>query len=44
MPGERKGHLLTKHNAVSDTFRIHVIIEEGRYKVIRLDPNHKVHS
>jgi len=31
------------HYAVSDSFRIHVLIEEGRYKVIRLDPNHKVH-
>jgi len=32
------------HYAVTDSFRIHVIIEEGRYKVIRLDPNHRVHS
>lgn len=32
------------HYAVTETFRIHVIIEEGRYKVIRLDPNHKVHA
>lgn len=32
------------HYAVTESFRIHVIIEEGRYKVIRLDPNHKVHN
>lgn len=32
------------HYAVTDSFRIHVIIEEGRYKVIRLDPNHKIHN
>lgn len=32
------------HYAVTDSFRIHVVIEEGRYKVIRLDPNHRVHS
>lgn len=32
------------HYEVSDAFRIHVIIEQGRYVVIRLDPNHKVHK
>ena len=32
------------HYEVSKTFRIHVINEGGRYKVIRLDPNHKVHE
>jgi len=31
------------HYAVTDSFRIHVIIEEGMYKVIRLDPNHRKH-
>lgn len=29
---------------VSKSFRIHVIIEQGRYIVIRLDPNHEVHK
>lgn len=32
------------HYAVTDSFRIHVINEAGRYKIIRLDPNHKVHK
>lgn len=32
------------HYAVTDSFRIHVINENGRYKVLRLDPNHKVHT
>lgn len=32
------------HYEVSESFRIHVINEEGRYKIIRLDPNHKVHK
>ena len=32
------------HYAVTESFRIHVVIEDGRYKVIRLDPNHKVHN
>jgi hypothetical protein len=31
------------HYAVTESFRIHVINEAGRYKIIRLDPNHKVH-
>ena len=31
------------HYEVTDSFRIHVIIEEGYYKIIRLDPNHRVH-
>ena len=31
------------HYEVSQKFRIHGILEEGRFKVIRLDPNHKVH-
>ena len=31
------------HYAVTESFRIHVINEEGRYKIIRFDPNHKVH-
>ena len=33
------------HYEVSKSFRIHVVInEEGHYRVIRLDPNHKFHS
>ena len=32
------------HYEVSKKFRIHGIIEEGRFKVIRLDPNHRVHN
>ncbi len=31
------------HYSVTDSFRIHVIIEDGYYKIIRLDPNHNVH-
>lgn len=32
-----------KHYGVTDQFRIHGINEAGLFKVIRLDPNHKVH-
>lgn len=32
------------HYAVTNSFRIHVINEEGRYIILRLDPNHKVHK
>lgn len=32
------------HYAITDSFRIHVVNECGRYKIIRLDPNHKVHK
>lgn len=32
------------HYEVSESFRIHVVIEEGYYKLIRLDPNHKKHK
>ena len=31
------------HYAVTEVFRIHVVIEAGYYKIIRLDPKHKVH-
>ena len=31
------------HYEVTPTFRIHVVIEMGYYKIIRLDPKHKVH-
>jgi hypothetical protein len=33
-----------QHYKIADSFRIHTILEEGRYVVIRLDPNHKVHK
>lgn len=32
------------HYKVTDSFRIHGIIENMRFKVLRLDPNHQVHS
>lgn len=32
------------HYAVTEKFRIHVVNEEGYYKIIRLDPNHQVHN
>lgn len=32
------------HYEVSVAFRIHVVIESGYYKIIRLDPKHKVHK
>lgn len=32
------------HYEVTKTFRIHVVIEAGYYKIIRLDPKHKVHK
>lgn len=31
------------HYEVTEIFRIHVVLEEGYYKIIRLDPRHKVH-
>lgn len=31
------------HYEVTRSFRIHVVSEDGIYKIIRLDPNHKVH-
>lgn len=31
------------HYEVTRSFRIHVVIESGYYKIIRLDPRHKVH-
>ena len=33
-----------QHYEVTKKFRIHVILENGRYKVIRLDPNHEFHK
>ena len=32
------------HYEVAEGFRIHVVNEAGYYKIIRLDPNHKVHA
>lgn len=32
------------HYEVSEKFRIHVVIEAGYFKVIRLDPNHRFHG
>ena len=32
------------HYEVTESFRIHVVIESGYYKIIRLDPRHKVHK
>lgn len=36
--------LQVRHYEVSDKFRIHVILENGVYYIIRLDPNHKFHN
>lgn len=33
-----------RHYEVSKGFRIHVILENGIYFIIRLDPNHSVHN
>ena len=32
------------HYKITDSFRIHGIIENMRFKVLRLDPNHQVHQ
>lgn len=32
------------HYGISETFRIHGIIEKGQFVVLRLDPSHKFHS
>ena len=32
------------HYGITDKFRIHVVNEAGYYKIIRLDPNHKIHN
>ena len=32
------------HYEVSSSFRIHVVNKDGIYFIIRLDPNHRVHS
>lgn len=36
--------LQVRHYEVSDKFRIHVVLENGVYYIIRLDPNHKFHN
>jgi len=40
---DKYNNLQVYHYGITDTFRIHVVIENGYYKIIRLDPNHKVH-
>lgn len=32
------------HYEVAKSFRIHVVNEDGQYRIIRLDPNHRFHS
>ena len=32
------------HYEVTKVFRIHVVIEAGYYKIVRLDPSHSVHD
>ncbi len=32
------------HYEVTDGFRIHVVFDNGYYALVRLDPNHSVHS
>jgi len=32
------------HYEVAKSFRIHAVFEDGRYVVIRIDPNHRVHG
>ena len=32
------------HYGASETFRIHGIYIEGRFEVLRIDPNHKIHD
>jgi len=41
---DRFKNMQVYHYGVTNTFRIHVVLEAGHYKIIRLDPNHKVHS
>ena len=33
-----------RHYSVTDAFRIHAVLDEGVYVVIRLDPNHNFHN
>jgi hypothetical protein len=33
-----------QHYEVSKHFRIHGIVENGRFEVLRLDPNHNKHN
>jgi len=32
------------HYEVNKSFRVHTILEDGRYVIIRIDPNHKKHK
>lgn len=47
---KRKTDKLDKYNGMqvlhygTGKFRIHVVLEAGTFKVIRLDPNHKKHK
>ena len=41
---DRYGDMQVFHYEVSKTFRIHAINEEGQYRVIRIDPNHRFHG
>ena len=33
-----------QHYGITDKFRLHGILVDGRFEVIRVDPNHKVHK
>ena len=41
---DRFGGMQVQHYKITEKFRIHVVLQNGRYKVIRLDPNHKFHK
>lgn len=41
---DRYKEMQVYHYEVTKSFRIHVVNEGGYYKIIRLDPNHRVHS
>lgn len=41
---DKYNDLQVYHYEVAPAFRIHVVIEAGYYKIIRLDPNHTVHK
>mgnify|MGYP003325733055 CR=1 FL=1 len=33
-----------RHYSVTDSFRIHVVLDEGVHMILRLDPNHNFHK
>ena len=41
---DKYNNLQVYHYAVTDSFRIHVVLENCTYHVLRLDPNHKFHK